>query len=385
MDSSLVSSLLSGIQNTPMELQGLAIGGGLGAMAGGINGFNQPQDPDDPESSGSLGNAAMGALSGGAQGGAVGLLGGMGLRAANAMMQAPPQIASPVDNPRPPASEDPWAAEVAAGQKVAALTVGQREQNKMDAANALVTLPIAGLATGAALRSILGLNDMFHPPRVGSPHLLGTSQLVQVPGEEEEEPLPPKPKRRTKVAAPQANNPISQFIYDHFLKSAPNQRSLLAGDDATNPAGVPLAGLALPATLAAGALGYKGVDSLVSGMRRKTQDQDLEDTKRQYEAALFGKNAADQLQKSAEDILARLEKQAGDNDPAPQSSLPLPGLRSNYLSYALGSALAAALVGGGVGYNAAAPKNRRKILDEALRRRALAPMANASPVFAYSE
>ena len=306
----------------------------------------------------------------------------------------------------------------AALAKAAAVSLGVREDNKLQAAKLLVSAPLAMAALGAMLRGATGLRDMFTAQTLPTPSLLGKMQTVPLPrlhrpGTAEQEKDQPKlaaektaepPPSAPPPATPGAGFDITtipnwiakRLIYEPFLQTKPGQvrspaNALAVGDGAHNTMGVPLAWAAFPAALAGGYAGFKGMDAFLDKRRKQQKQTEIEQVKQQYMDALRGKYAStaelgDDFDAAAD---VELEKIANLDAPAPpaalERALPIPRLdhfAGQYAGFNLAAALAAAMAGGYLGYNHANKNSRRKLMEEALRRRAASQNDPPQPIYA---
>jgi hypothetical protein len=303
--------------------------------------------------------------------------------------------------------------------KAAAVPVSVREDNKMQAARLLVSAPLAMAALGAMLRGAGGLRDMFTASSLPEPSLIGTTQTVPLPrlsrpGQHDEDLDPSIPSRgRPKMAegppppVEAANSggqglaALPNYVADNFIyplmKTDPGQvrqplEALMVGDGAHNTMGVPAAWAALPLGMAGGYAGFKGMDAFLDARRKQQRKREIDLVKQQYIDALQGKYASDEdlnadFDKVAEELL---EKDAEPHEPlAPPAALervlPIPRADhylGGYAGFNLAAALASAMAGGYLGYQHANKTSRRKLMAEALRRRAAMHNDPAQPIYA---
>lgn len=233
-----------------------------------------------------------------------------------------------------------------------------------------------GLGAGVGLRGLYGLLQTLGRAANEPPASIPAPITLDVPIARKRE----EHKRRAGMKL--AEDAPRSIIKDTFLPNVSNllQRGLSStgkfltdsagamgktvgdaakGEYADSPIGHPLyiPGM-IGAGIGAGAAGYKLTDWLLDGLRKGNTEDELEQAKREYEDALYGKTA--EVVDELHDAVSAMQKNSGIGD--------VPGATAGaYLTYALGAPL---LVGSMV-YNNEKKQQRKKLIDAAqnLRRR----------------
>ena len=186
------------------------------------------------------------------------------------------------------------------------------------------TVALAGLGSGAGLRGLIALMEM--------------SQSGAKPG-------------GNSLAAGRTSMP-----QDPSKEKTASLAEFLRGDYAKSVAGVPWA---IPAAVGAGAAGayggWRGIDELLDRRRKGELDEELEEAKREYEAALAGEG---KLAQDLDTLYDEVEKQAAVSDAAGTAA----GL---YGLYGGTSALVAALMA----YQWGKKRQKRQLLEAAQTKR----------------
>lgn len=254
-----------------------------------------------------------------------------------------------------------------------------------ESAKQLLGLILGAAGVGAAARGAQGLGDLMSESSTPEPKLPLRRQVVTIPVPErkkgpylklaeqmlaiEKKADGPAPAPTTLTPPPDGLTRTMGKVLNYFggLK-APDETNwgvkpeALWNYSAQNLAEIPaMMWAGIPAIAGAGYLGYKGVDKLLQPAKRMETDSDLERAKREYEAALAGKQASTQP-------LDRLaEKRA------------LHPLIAQILSgYGL-AALGAGGLGAMAGYNWQRGTAPDKTLEDALRQRRERMFASGPP------
>lgn len=232
---------------------------------------------------------------------------------------------------------------------------------------------LVATGVGAGLRGLQGLASQLgrnmESPASTVPAPMAVDVPIRTPAG--------KPKRRRKQADPQdwsyAITEPAKKVLDWGTKAVGSglkaTSDVLGGSQAETPAGLPPH---LPRVIgggiAGGAVGYKLTDWLLDQRRRKAVEEDVDDAKREYEEALYGKGAA-----AVDGLFEDLEKAAlGLGD--------LPGAATGaYLTYALASPL----IMGNIAYENAKKMRRKSLIDSAQKARMrMRYETSPAPVFA---
>lgn len=233
---------------------------------------------------------------------------------------------------------------------------------------------LAALGVGAGLRGLYGLINQVgrntHSPSATVPAPMAVDVPINVPA-------PEKPRRRKYAEdadwAYAVTGPAKK-LWDMGVsavgKGVEKGTEVVGGSQASSPVGLPqhLPRMIL-GPVAAGAAGYKLTDWLLDQRRRKAVEEDVDDAKQEYEAAIFGKGA-----EAVDGLFDELEKQANF------SMGDVPGaVGGAYLTYALASPL----LMGNIAYENAKKMRRKNLIDAAQKARMrLRYETSPAPVFA---
>ncbi len=151
----------------------------------------------------------------------------------------------------------------------------------------------------------------------------------------------------------------------------------LRGDNATSKEGIPWYQPAMMlGGLASAYGGWKGIDAILNSRRKKDIDEDVERARQEFSRALLGefsqpvkfKTAGDQqFAADFDQLFDVFEKAAGMLDAVTPSDDTMGKIMGGYSYYAL----PAALIGGYAAYSAGKKRQRAKVLEDALKARAM--------------
>ena len=155
------------------------------------------------------------------------------------------------------------------------------EELRSQAIKDILTVGGVGLGVGAASRGIYGLLNMLNRSHRGPEKIRPTGYLpTRFPLQREEE---EEPKAASEMPTKQAFDPLA------WLKS------LAKGEKATSKSGIPWYPAGMVGAGVGGLYGgYKGVDHLLDERRRKAHEDELEQARQEFHAALasrYGKTA----------------------------------------------------------------------------------------------
>lgn len=235
---------------------------------------------------------------------------------------------------------------------------------------------LVALGVGGGLRGLYGLLNQagrnLESPRATVPAPMAVDVPINIPAE--------KPRRRKRASPNDWSYAITEPAKKLFDMGAgalgwgaEGVSNAAKGQHATTPTGLPqhLPRMVL-GPIAAGAAGYKLTDWLLDQRRRKAVEEDVEDAKKDYEEAIFGKGA-----EAVDGLFDALEKQAlGEGF----SMGDLPGAATGaYLTYALASPL----IMGNIAYENAKKMNRKSLINAAQKARMrMRYETSPAPVFA---
>lgn len=211
------------------------------------------------------------------------------------------------------------------------------QQNQRAALEMALAAGAGGIGLGLLGRGLVGAKDQALSA-VKNPTRVGGLASVHVParGRDEEE-------KRSEF------DPLKWFKGDY------------AGDKTAVPWAIPAT---VAATVGGGMLGWGGLDKVLDRRRRLAVDQELNDAKREYEAAIMGKQGSvlgAELDRLYDKIASFVEFEK-ESSPASDAASQAAGL---YLTMLLGTGA----LGAYGGYRLGRSGRSRKLLEEASRRR----------------